>query len=326
MAEPQVLARFDERVVDGELVVRLHPDLVAEVAGEGDAPDQGRREPDLHRPDGHEPERLVAHVRDRHPGQQLARLRPRDAQSHQLGPEAAQAHPVVGQVLPEPAHVIRLRGTGPEDQEPLGAELREREVTDQRAPGIEHRREHHASLAGDAVGEQLPEPQLRAGAGDLVLAEARGLGDADALAHRAALLADRAVRIGTAEGQRLDRLGALRRIPQRLLQPERGGEHRPLRLQAIVDGSAAQRPPRRTFLVGERHQETGRVGLAGHRPGVRGPRVVAEPGDVHRPGVHARIAVDHPAREREADPAPLAEARQHAARGPVVPHLRHRSD
>ena len=175
------------------------------------------------------------------------------------------------------------------------------------------------------MASSRPSHSSAPGPGDLVLAEARGLGDADTLAHRAAFIPDRTVRVRAPEGQGLDRLRALRRVPQGLLQTERGAEHRPLRLEAVVDGRAPQRPAGRALLVGERHQEAGGVGLAGHRPRVRGPRVVAEPGHVHRPGVHARIAVDHPVGEREADPAPLAEARQHAARGPVVPHLRHRS-
>ena len=47
---------------------------------------------------------------------------------------------------------------------------------------------------------------------------------------------------------------------------------------------------------------------------------------VHREDVARGLPLDHPLREREPDPAALAEPRHHRARRPVVPEPRHRAD
>ena len=57
-----------------------------------------------------------------------------------------------------------------------------------------------------------------------------------------------------------------------------------------------------------------------------GRREGAEARDVHRKDVLSRIALGHPARQHQSDPAPLAEAGHHRARDPVVAHAAHRAD
>ena len=86
--------------------------------------------------------------------------------------------------------------------------------------------ERDPARIGQAAGEQPVEPGLGARARDLVLAVVRDLEDAHARAHRPALPADRLMGIGAAKRRHLVRLFALGREPERMLEPERGAEHR----------------------------------------------------------------------------------------------------
>ncbi len=145
-------------------------------------------------------------------------------------------------------------------------------------------------------------------------------------AHRAALAADRLVRVGAAEGRHLVGLGALGGEPERVLEAEARAEHRALGLEAVVDRGRALRPRRRQLLVGESDREAAAVVLADLGVGVGAGREVAEAGDVHREDVHAGVALDDPVGEREADAAALGKARHHAAGAVEVAQARDRAD
>ena len=58
-------AGLHQQVEELRLVGRLDPELVAEVAGEGDPPDERGDHADVETADVQEPERLVRHVRGR---------------------------------------------------------------------------------------------------------------------------------------------------------------------------------------------------------------------------------------------------------------------
>ena len=226
------------------------------------------------------------------------------------------ATPARRQVRLEPAQMILLGDARAEDEVAAASGVGDGEVADQLALVVQHRRQREAAVARQPVREHALEPRAGAGPRDLVLGEARRLEQSDAVADRAALLADGAVRIRAAVGDVLARLGAGRREPQRMLEAEGRAEHRALRLQPVVDGRHPQRPRRGQLLVREADAEAPRIVLAHLRVRVRHRRPVAEARDVHRPDVEAGIAVDHPVRQREADAAALAESGHHAARRP----------
>ena len=60
--DAELFARLLDRLVDQPLVGRLHPDLVAEIAGIGDAVDHAGRAADGHLAEVHEAEGLARHV------------------------------------------------------------------------------------------------------------------------------------------------------------------------------------------------------------------------------------------------------------------------
>ncbi len=72
------------------------------------------------------------------------------------------------------------------------------------------------------------------------------------------------------------------------------------------------------LLVRKGDPEPARVVLTDLGVGVPDRRIVTEAGDVHAPGVHARVTLGHPRRERQADAASLGETGHHPAGDPVV--------
>ena len=112
--------------------------------------------------------------------------------------------------------------------------------------------------------------------------------------------------------------GARREVERHLQSPVHG-EPRARREELVVARRGLERPPGRELLVRVRHHEAACVELRRRRaqvPVVR--RVRAEPRDVHAEDVVARVAVDDPVREREADACALREAGHAPAGRPVV--------
>ena len=159
-----------------------------------------------------------------------------------------------------------------------------------------------------------------------VLGEVRALAEADPLAHGPRLLADALERVRAVERDVLDRFEAGPLEPQRMLEPEPGAPHRVVLGEAVVDRRRVQRARRRQLLVRERDAEPARVVLADLGVGVGERRPVAVAGDVHRPDVVVRVAVDHPVGERQTDAAALRQAGHHRARHPHPAHAADRPD
>ncbi len=259
--------------------------------------------------------------------QQRLALRPGDGEADQRLVEAVDAHrAVLRQVLLEPAHVVFLGGRRAPDHELLVARLGDGEVADQPAEFVEHRGQHDAALLRHAVGHQPVEEILRARARHFVFGEVGDLGDADALAHRAHLVADMLEIVGAVERDDVLGLGALGREPQRRLQPPGIAHHGVLRDHGVVERRRLRRPRGRQFLVGEADREAPRIVLAHLGVGVAQRRPFAPAGDVHAPDVEAGIAVDHPVGQRQPDAAALAEAGHDAAGDPEIGQALHRAD
>jgi hypothetical protein len=134
------------------------------------------------------------------------------------------------------------------------------------------------------------------------------------------------MRVGAAEGDGLDRLGASGREPERVLLAPAHAHDGVLGLELVVDRRGLQRPRCRQLLVREGDAEAPAVVLAHLGVGVarRGPGAVA--GDVHGPDVEAGIALGHPVGERQAHAAALAEAGHDGAGAPVVGQAADRAD
>ncbi len=115
-------------------------------------------------------------------------------------------------------------------------------------------------------------------------------------------------------------------VPERVFEAPGGAEDGVGGLHAVIEGRGAERAGGREFLVGEGDAEAAAVVFAdlGVGPGERGPVAVA--GDIHGPDVEAGIAVGHPAGQRQADAAALAEAGHDAAGDPVVGQAADRAD
>src|SRR6202040_2924114 len=129
------------------------------------------------------------------------------------------------------------------------------------------------------------------------------LGEPDAFAHRQTLVSDDRESVGTAERHVLTRLLPGTLEPQGVLEPEARAPYRVMGGEPVVDRRGVQWPAGRELLVGEGDPEPAAVVLPHLGVGVGQVRPAAEAGHIHGPDVFTRIAVDHPAREGEADPA-----------------------
>ena len=325
--DAQLGAGILDRVIDQPLIGRLHPDLIAEIAGVGDAVDHAWRAADRHVAEIHEAEGLRRDVLVDQLGEQRLAFRPSDRQADQRLVEAVDAHrTVLRQMLFEPAHVIFLGGRRTPDHEFFVASFCNREIADQPAELVEHRGQHDAPLLRHAVGHQPVEEVFRTSARHFVLGEVGDLGDADALAHRAYLVADMLEIIGAVERDDILGLGAVGREPQRRLQPPGIAHHSVLRDHRVVERRGLRGSRGWQFLVGEADREAARIVLPHLGVGVaqRGP--FAPAGDIHAPHVEARIAVDHPVGQRQPDAAALAEAGHDAAGDPEIGEALHRAN
>ena len=214
----------------------------------------------------------------------------------------------------EPAKVILLGGARARDEKAALPEVREGEVADDLPVLLEHRGEDDAALPRHPGRQHPVEPLGRAGTGDEVLGEPRGLAEADPLAHRPALRPDMLEVDRTVPGEHV--LEARRGVPERHLEPPRSSELGARLAHPVVDRGRAERAGGGKLLVRIADGEPARVVLLHLVEGVRHGRPVAEAGHVHREHVGPRVAVHHPVRDREPDPASLGEAGHHPARDP----------
>ncbi len=217
--QAKVAPGLDERLVKRDLVARGDVDLVAEIARVADPPDGRRRQPDVHRADREEGERLARNVVAGQPREQVARLGPRDLKPEPVERDVAERDAAFRQMVLEPAHMEGLRGVGGGELEAVGGEAGDGEIADQPALGAQHGRERDPANARHAVGHDAVEPVLGPRAAYLVLAEVMDLVEADALAHGAAFLAHRAESVGAAEARGLERLLALGREVVDVFEP-----------------------------------------------------------------------------------------------------------
>ncbi len=296
-ADAEFLACLHQRVEDIALIFRLHPDFIAEIAGIGDASDDGLRHAEIHTTDIHE---LECGVREVEMGEflhHLPRLRAGNRQADEAEIERFDVHRTVGrQMLLEPAHMIILGDAGTDDEEVPFPELGQRKVADQLAVVLQHRRQHHAADGGNAGGEQPVEPGFRAWAADLVFGEAGGFHQADAVAHGFRFRADRLEIRRAPPGEFIRR--AIRREPQRAFQPVGGAEHRAGLLKPVVDRRGQQRAGAGQFLVRIADREAARIVFAHLGIGIGERRIIAVAADIHGEDVETGIAMDHPVGER----------------------------
>src|SRR3546814_17009755 len=102
------------------LVFRPDPDLVAEVAREGEAADERRDRTDIHPPEGEEGKGRDRNVVGRDLLKEGPGVRPGDREADEGGAERPDADAALRrQVLLEPAPMVLLRVAGAEDHEPV---------------------------------------------------------------------------------------------------------------------------------------------------------------------------------------------------------------
>ena len=320
--QPVRLPGGHDPVEQDGLVFRRDPQLVAEIAGVVDAPQVDRDHAHVDMPERHERERLRREVEvGRHRRQHVPRPRTSHGHAGQAQAEDLERDAAIGrQVVAEPARVMDLGRQRSEEVEHLGVgRAGDRELADDPALVVEHRRQRDPPDARHARRQQRREPGLGARSGDAVLGVVRDLGHAHALAHRGDLAGDLLPGVRAAERDVLARLLAGRLEPERVLQPERRSPDGVGSRQSVVDRRRQQRPGGGQLLVGEGDPESPAVVLLdlGVRVAERG--VIAVAGDIHGPDVHAAVAVvtgRHPGRQGETDAAALRQAGHHATGHP----------
>ena len=257
--DPELFARLKQLLVDVALVAGRHPELVAEIAGEGHPTAPHRSEPDVDLRERHEAHAVLADVGVGELFEYRSCVRAGDRQAGRLEAERFVADRTVGgQLLVEPSLVIPLGDTGTEEHEFLtvtgvaggaacdgrcrtfggpgrSAERGDGEVADQVARRVGHRRECHATGVRDATGQDAIEVRASAGTAELELREAGGLPQANTRANGEGLLADLVPGVGATERDVLDGLLTFLLEPERGLQPEAVTEHGVLCRQSVVD-------------------------------------------------------------------------------------------
>ena len=312
-------ARSDQQIVERALIFRRDPDFVTQVAREGNPAHQRRHHADMELAETHERKSLVGEVFVHQLLQQRAAVRAGHRQTdvfHGAGPHR---HAGAGLCALEPPQVVLFSSIGADEEYAILGEPAQREIADQSATLVEHRRERQAPDLRHLAGHDPRQPVGGSGTGDLELAVIADLDQADAVAHRAAFGGHVRMRVGAAKGHVLARLAPLGREPQGMLEAAVFAEHRVLGLQALVHRRGAQWPRGVQLFVRKTDAEAARIILAHLGVGIfrRGPVAVA--GNVHGPDVGARVALGHPVGERKAHAAALAEAGHDAAGHPVVP-------
>ena len=331
-AQPVRPTGLDDPVEQRALVLWRDPQLVPEVAGVVDPGQVRRVHPEIDLAEGHERERRGREVEvGGHGGEDVARQRSGHDSPTSPRPRTSKRHgPVAREVVAEPARVVGLGGQRSEQVELVGlGGSRHGELADDPALVVEHRRQRDPPGRRHPGGQQGRQPRLRARPGDPVLRVVRDLRHPDPLADGGDLLGDALPGIRAAEGDLLPRLEAGLLEPERVLEAGGRAPDRVRRGEPVVDRGRQERPPGRELLVGERDPEAPPVVLLDLGVRVGEGRVVAVPGDIHRPDVHPGVAViagGHPGRQGEADAAALRQPGHHAARDPVAPQAPNRPD
>ena len=197
----------------------------------------------------------------------------------------------------------------------------DRELAGDPARVVEHRRQRDPARLRHPGGEQGGQPRLGAGPAHPILGVVRDLRHPDSLADRRDLLRDALPGVRAAEGHVLLRGEAGLLEPEGVLQAERGAPDGVRGRQSVVDRGGQEWPGSRQLLVRECDLKPPPVILLDLRIRVAECRVVAEPGDVHRPDIHPGIGLvtgRHPGRQGEADAAALGQPGHDAARNPVA--------
>ena len=325
MRKAEIAPGVPEVVIQRREIVRRRPYLIAEFAGEARA--RQNRGGESHRGLHHlkQPEGGAREVGARHELKEFARLRPRDryaAERRGLGSHEDVRRRVR---LPEPAHVELLGKAGADDHEAIVREAGDREVADDAAGGVEHRRQREPSRFRDLAGKDAVEPASRAAPGHLVFAIVGRLVESDGRANRPAFSLDDREGFGAAVGRRFPSLDAVGGEPQGMLEAEIRAHHRARCDQLVIDRRAADGPGRGELLVGIGEAEAARIVFGNLERSIFRRRESAETRDVHREDVLAGIVVSHPARKHEADAAALAETGHDRAGDPEIPQAAQRT-
>ena len=107
---PSSLPGLHDFLIEAALVIRRHPDFIAEIARIGDAVDERRHIADIHGAVVHEFEGGVGYIGVGELLQNGAGFRPGDGKPHQPHVIAVNVHAAIARhMLLEPAHVIFLR-------------------------------------------------------------------------------------------------------------------------------------------------------------------------------------------------------------------------
>src|SRR5579862_4279044 len=225
----------------------------------------------------------------------------------------------------EPTTVVGFRSVGADEEYPLFSQTAHGEVADQLAAFVQHWRERDPADARHAIRHDPRKPLLGARSRDLELPVVRDLEESDVALHGLTLAADVTMSVRTVERHLLAGLGRRGREPQRMFEATVIAEDSVCGFETLVYRRSAQRASRRQLFVRETDAKPPRVVLAYLGVGVGECRPVTVASDIHSPDVRARIALDHPLREREPDATSLAEARHHAAGDPEVAQSADRS-
>ena len=217
------------------------PQLVAEIAGERDPPEQHRHGADVRLGERQERELVEVDINER--TQHLAGGGTRHREPTEIVAVHPQRHRALDtgetDLLAEPAFVIVLGRARAEHQEPLIAEHArqrpDREVANQATLMVEHRRQRQPTGWGNPVGEQTIEEPARPRPGELVFRVAGDLHQAHPGPHRRDLLGHHRERVRPSKGGCFERLLARALEPERLLEPIGSAEHGVAVLKASIE-------------------------------------------------------------------------------------------
>ena len=326
MPQPEFRTCFCQHVVERDEIIRLHPNLVATLAGKGNPANHGIQHTEIHFPEGHERHCLGGNVLMSKFRHQVSRFRSGNGEANKFLTTAPNGDASLRQMIPEPSQVIHFSNAGAEDHETVIRQLGDGEIANDLALAIEHRSQHHAARARHFVRHQLRQPGFGTLSCYLVFGEAGDLDHTDTGAHGLAFLSHRIESIGATECHILHRLHTVGRKPEGVLQPIGGTEHGILRRKPVIDCRLSQRTTRWQFLIREGDRETAGIVFLHLLIGVALGRVRAEARAVHGKDIHVRLTLDHPLGERETDAAALAEPCHHTASQIHIPQPRHRAD
>ncbi len=227
--------------------------------------------------------------------------------------------PARRQLRAEPADVPVLQVVGAGEPEAVVVESRDGEIAHQPSGLVQHRREpdraHGAGSGPPAGGRATPRPRGRAPR-TARTARSRRRRPPSARPSTSSPTSGSAFERSSVSFSSKSGLGAKYSGTS---SPQFTVNRAPAARELVVARRRLQWAPRGELLVRVGHHEPPRVELGGRGAQVAVVRGVgAEPRDVHAEHVVARVAVDDPVRDGEADARALREARHASARRPVV--------